>query len=243
MKYLFLDESGDHDLINIDEKYPIFVLAGCIFDAKDYKILTDNLNKFKQKIFENKKLILHYSDYTRNKKGFERIKNKAFREGFFNNLNKLILDSSCELLACIVDKNKHNEKYGYNANNPYLLSLNFIIERFVFYLKSVKEKGRIIAESRNPQLDNELELAYLNLKIDGTRYLTPKEIKDYLEGFVIKKKEENIPGLQLIDSMVTPIGRKYLKLRNYYLDYEIIKNKFRKNKCGKYKGYGLIIFP
>ncbi len=242
MKFLFLDESGDHDLINIDKKYPTFVLAGCIFNAESYKVLAKRLNDFKEKLFADKNLILHYSDYTRNRSGFEKIKNRSFREDFFYNLNKLILNSNCELLACIVDKNKHNEKYGYNANNPYLLSLNFIIERFVFYLKSIKEKGKIIAESRNPQLDNELELAYLNLKIDGTRYLTPKEIKDYLEDFTIKKKEENVSGLQLIDSMVT-IGRKYLKLRNYYINYEIIKSKFRKNKCGKYKGYGLIIFP
>ena len=110
-------------------------------------------------------------------------------------------------------------------------------------MKEINEKGKIIAESRNTQLDNELELAYLNLKIDGTRYLPPKQVTNNIKEFVIKKKEENIVGLQLIDSIVTPIGRKYLNLKNFYLEYENIKNKFRKNSCGKYKGLGLMIIP
>jgi len=84
----------------------------------------------------------------------------------------------------------------------------------------------------------------LNLKINGTSYLTPKEISNRIgNNFFIKKKEENIAGLQLVDSVVTPIGRRYLNLKNRYLDYELIKSKFRKTKCGKYSGYGLIVLP
>lgn len=45
MKYLFLDESGDHDLINIDKKYPIFVLAGCIIDVKNIKLSKVNFER------------------------------------------------------------------------------------------------------------------------------------------------------------------------------------------------------
>ena len=243
MRTLFLDESGDHDLINIDRNYPAFVLAGCILNIKDHKLLTEDLNNLKERLFGTKNLILHYADYTRNKNGFERVKEKYFRNVFFKGINDLIVNHDYELLACIVDKQKHNEKYGYNAMNPYLLSLNLIVERFIFYLKEINEVGKIIAESRNTQLDNELDLAYLNLKISGTRYLARKEITKYIQQFAIKKKEENIAGLQLVDSLVTPIGRKYLNLKNYYLEYDNIKGKFRKERCGKYKGNGLMILP
>jgi len=34
MKILYLDESGDHDLVNIDKNYPIFALSGCVLDNK-----------------------------------------------------------------------------------------------------------------------------------------------------------------------------------------------------------------
>lgn len=34
MKYLFLDESGSHDLAVIDPAYPVFVLGGAIIDGE-----------------------------------------------------------------------------------------------------------------------------------------------------------------------------------------------------------------
>ena len=37
MKIMFLDESGDHSLDKIDKSYPMFVLAGCIFDQEYYE--------------------------------------------------------------------------------------------------------------------------------------------------------------------------------------------------------------
>jgi hypothetical protein len=36
MKIMFLDESGDHSLDKVDDTYPVFVLAGCIFDFEYY---------------------------------------------------------------------------------------------------------------------------------------------------------------------------------------------------------------
>jgi hypothetical protein len=34
MKRMYLDESGNHDLLRIDQQYPIFVLGGVIVDAE-----------------------------------------------------------------------------------------------------------------------------------------------------------------------------------------------------------------
>ena len=62
-------------------------------------------------------------------------------------------------------------------------------------------------------------ILYLNLKINGTKFLRPKEITNNIQDFKIKKKDENIAGLQLIDTIITPIGRRYLGLKNYYLNY------------------------
>ena len=146
-------------------------------------------------------------------------------------------------MACIIDKIEHLKHYRYPIN-PYILSLEIIIEKFVMFLNKEKEQGMIIAESRNNQLDNELNLAFLDIKIRGTRFLNPSEIVDKIDNhFYIKRKEENVAGLQLIDSIITPIGRRYLGLKNRYLDYNIIKNKFNKHPCGRYRGYGLVILP
>ncbi len=243
MKILFLDESGDHNLTSPDPKYPLFVLAGCIMSEIYYNHSFNlRFNAFKQEMFE-RNIILHYIDYTRNQNGFERMVNKPFREKFYKGLNGIIKETEFTLISSIVDKLKHKEKYKALAIDPYTLSLEIIIERFVKLLEETKEKGIIIAESRGQQLDNELNLAFLDLKIRGTRFLRPKEVVDSIEAFNIRKKEENIAGLQFVDSLVTPVGRRYCGRKNFYIDYDAIKSKFRKIECGKYKGYGLIIVP
>lgn len=42
-KVMFLDESGDHNLKIIDSSYPLFVLAGCIFDLEYYNTVAEKL--------------------------------------------------------------------------------------------------------------------------------------------------------------------------------------------------------
>lgn len=243
MKILFLDESGDHDLINIDPLYPVFVLAGCMIDSIYLNsVLVPGLAKIKQDLFKTDKIILHFCDYTRNQNGFEKMSNKAFREEFYRRINELVKETDFRLIACIVDKNKHIKHYK-NAMDPYLLSLEMVLERFIIFLNSNNEQGMIIAESRGTQLDNQLNLAFLDLKIRGTRFLKPGEVVSAISDFKIKKKEENVAGLQLIDSIITPIGRRYLNKINYYLDYEVIKSKFNRHECGRYRGYSLVIFP
>ena len=244
MKFLFLDESGDHNLTTPDPQYPLFVLAGCVMSEDDCdNQLSFRMNDFKEKLFGTKNIVLHYVDYTRNKNGFEQMVDKEFREKFYDGLNKIIAETKFSLISCIVDKTKHKERYKNLAIDPYILSLEIIVERFVKSLVDANEKGFIIAESRGQQLDNEFNLVFLDLKIRGTRFLRPKDIVENVEGFTIRKKAENIAGLQLADSLVTPIGRKYCKRKNFYIDYDAIKSKFKKIECGKYKGYGLIIVP
>jgi len=214
MKILFLDESGDHNLLTIDETYPYFVLAGCIMDQKEHDAdFSSAVVKLKKDLFGTDKIILHYVDYTRNKNGFERVKEKDFREEFYRQLNDLLRKTEFTLLSSIIDKKRHKERYGTLALDPYNISLEVVIERFIRYLSK------------------------------GTSFLKPKDIRDRIENFVIRKKGENIPGLQLVDAVVTPIGRRYANRKNYYLDYNLIKSKFWKSSCGKYKGFGLVILP
>ena len=244
MKILYLDESGDHDLVNIDKNYPLFALGGCVLDSNYHdRVLKPAMNAFKEKTLGNTGIILHYADYTRDGVGFEKLSDKTHREGFYRELNKIIKDTDFTLIACIIDKTEHSKHYRYPIN-PYILSLEIIIEKFVMSLNKTNEQGSIISESRNPQLDNELNLAFLDIKISGTRFLSPTEIVNRIDNnFYIKRKEENIAGLQLIDSLITPIGRRYLNLKNRYIDYDVIKGRFHSHPCGRYKGYGLVIFP
>jgi hypothetical protein len=225
---MFLDESGDHNLEKIDGQYPVFALAGVIFDNLYYsKNAVPLVNKLKKKLFGRENIIFHTADISRNRNGFEKLKEAKFRGIFNTNLYKLL-----EML----------DKYGIAAVDPYLLSLEFLVERFIFSLDSRKDLGTIIAESRSPQLDNQLELAWLNLKIKGTRFLTPARVVDRIKEFKIVKKAKGVTGLEIADLVVSPIGRWVHKKEKKEL-FQIIQSKFRKGSDGKISGHGVVIFP
>jgi len=107
---------------------------------------------------------------------------------------------------------------------------------------NIPGSGLIIAERRDPTLDHELELAWLNLKIQGTRYFQAQQIESRILGLNLCAKCKNIAGLQLADLVVTPIGR-YVLGKPIKEDFNAIESKFRRNPSGKWQGYGLIVLP
>lgn len=246
---LFLDESGDHSLTKIDSQYPMFVLCGCIFDpAYHDDTATRLLNDFKVKLFGRMDIILHTADFTRNQKGFEQMREHEFRKHFFQALEEVVSALDYTIVACAIRKDAHTEKYGLEAIDPYLLSLSIVVERLVFECDRRRQEGILIAESRNPTLDNALELAFLNLKIQGTHYVSATRIKQRLKSLVFRNKQENVTGLQIADVVATPIGRRVLGKPTYasYSGgadfYKAFEGKFRKS-WGRYLGAGLVVLP
>ncbi|MBS0351104.1 MAG: DUF3800 domain-containing protein [Proteobacteria bacterium] len=68
------------------------------------------------------------------------------------------------------------------------------------------------------------------------------QIERRIIGLKLSAKSENIAGLQLADLVLTPIGR-YIMGKAIKEDFKIIESKFRRDKRGQWKGYGLIILP
>lgn len=144
-------------------------------------------------------------------------------------------------MACAIKKDEHFKKYGLAAIDPYMLSLDCLVERFVFELEAQGKQGIIVAESRNSILDNQLELAFLSLKVQGTSFVSASKIKQAITQLAIRDKKENVAGLQLADLIASPIGRHILGKRNQ-VDYKVIEEKYR-NQQGRYFGYGLVVLP
>jgi len=243
MKVMFIDESGDHNLSVIDPQYPLFVLGGVILD-KDYAEgeLTEKLAAFKYELFGRDDLILHTADISRNRNGFEQLKEPAFRRRFYDTLNRLVDELRFSVVACAVRKEQHLTQYGVAALDPYLLSLDVLVERFCMDIGDVENGGLIVAERRDSTLDHELDLAWLNLKIQGTRFMQAKQIERRVLALNLRDKKENLAGLQLADLVVTPIGRKVLG-KPVKEDYRIVEQKLRRSASGKIEGYGLVVLP
>jgi len=242
-KILFIDESGDHNLKDIDSQHPIFVLGGVIVDESyAYAEMTDKLNRFKTDLFGTSNIILHTADFTRQKNGFERMKEPEFCRDFYKKLNHLLSELNITIVACAIKKNFHIEKYGLEAIDPYHLSLNVLTERFCFDISDNKLKGNIIAEARDFTLDRQLESAWSNIKVSGTGFMRAVDINKSIDSLFLKRKDSKLAGLEIADLIVTPIARTLLG-RKSRVDIDIIKSKMRKNKFGEINGYGLVVLP
>lgn len=240
---MFLDESGDHNLSVIDPLYPMFVLGGVIVDQSYAEgELTQRMNEFKQALFGRINIVLHTADITRNRNGFEQLKEAKFRAHFYEKLNQLMRELKYSVVACTVHKLQHLSRYGVAALDPYMLSLDVLLEQFCFDIGRVNAGGVVVAEKRGATLDRQLELAWLNLKIQGTRFQKAIEIEKRITALNLRDKKDNLAGLQLADLVVTPIGRFVLG-KSSREDWHIVESKFRRNDFGEIDGYGLVSLP
>jgi uncharacterized protein DUF3800 len=225
-----------------------FVLCGVLMDEGYHnKDVTETLGVFKQRLFGRRDIILHTLDFTRNQVGFESMAQPDFRRMFYEDLEELIAGLDFEIVACVIQKQEHLQKYGLSALDPYILSLSILVERFIFETGSAG--GSIIAESRGDTLNNALELAFLDLKIRGTPFVSATKIRRRIHNFAIREKGENLAGLQLADVVATPIGRHVLGKKTYSAYskkgdfWQTVETKFRKDWKGKLEGTGLVILP
>lgn len=84
-----------------------------------------------------------------------------------------------------------------------------MVERFVLEIKNRGDAapGLIVAESRDETLDNELRLAWMELRTSGTGYITASEVRKHISELHIRNKNNDIAGLQIADLIVSPVGR------------------------------------
>lgn len=231
---MFIDESGDHNLDpkKVQSSYPIFILAGCVFDEEYYKErFTPRFNEFKKEFFGNDDLTLHMLELTRphrsKDKRYLKLREHEFRIKFYAALNKLIFETDFTLIACVIKKVDHVTKYGLEALDPYLLSFDRLLNKMIHGLKE-DQKAKLIAEKRNDNLDNQLELAWLNAKISGTAKVQATILKDKIEDLRMIPKSANEPGIQLADLVASPIGRHILNIQRklgHEIAFEVLEKK------------------
>jgi Protein of unknown function (DUF3800) len=235
MKYLFLDESGDHSLTRIDSQYPVFVLGGVVVDA-DYAAgeMARKLDRFKLDVLGTSDVTLHTADIVRARGAFETLKDVALRQRFYVALNHIMRELDYKVVACAIRKDAHLAAYGPAAPDPYMLSMSVLVERFCFEIAdSGDTRGHIVAERRGRAFDAALKLAWAAMEVRGTAYLPPSIIKERIAGLHLRDKKDRIAGLELADLVVSPIGRSVAGLPPRE-DFEIVREKLRR-RDGEYK--------
>jgi hypothetical protein len=241
--YLFIDESGDHGLKSIDESFPVFVLCGILFSEPDYFSFKREITDFKLNFWGNKNVIFHSRDIRKCQKEFQILFDNNVKLLFYNRLNNIITAANFTIIASVINKIEYIKKFGKLADDPYEISLSFLIESSIYLLDSfsVNDKElKIMLEKRGKLEDNKLASHFSKLKDNGTFFVDSSKLKNYNTEIFFKHKKDNVLGLELSDLIAYPIAKYVLDKSQTNPAFDIIADKFY-NKFGK--RFGLNIFP
>ena len=245
MKVMFLDESGDHSLEEnkIDKSYPMFVLAGCVFDFDYYvKTIEPEINALKVKYFGRSNIILRSYDIRKQKGEFVSLVDSKKRHEFYEAINQAMDKMEFTVIAAAINKIDHINHYSEPAN-PYSLSFRFILERAIMYLGRSFEQMIMRAESRETHNDRQLAVLYENFRQKGfSDFIKPDEVQKKLVDLSFNQKNQNVAGHQIADLVAYPIGKWVLDSTKENKPFVVIEKKLHR-KNGVYVNCGLKIFP
>lgn len=243
---VYVDESGDHSLAAIDQGYPVFVLAFCIFHKRHYsEAIIPAIEKLKFNYFGHDSVVLHETDIRKQRGDFKILSNKQRFDEFMARLTTIVEQSNFVLISCVVDKQRLSKQSG-DASNPYHVALDYCLQGlYDFLVEKGQEKRQthVIVECRGKKEDRELELEFRRVcDGQGIRAQTlPFEV-------VFANKQTNLAGLQLADLVARPVGISYLRPHQPNQAFDVLKAKFfceggRANAGSGYEGHGLVIYP
>ena len=247
MRYImFMDESGDHSLSSIDENFPIFCLVGCIFESAYYHhIARPRVDAFKKRLCGSTQVILHSRDIRKWNGSFSFLHDPKKRGSFCQASNALVGQLDFTILAVVIQKRALLTQYGGAADHPYHLSLEFIVERYSLMMRrrGKKRTGYILAESRGRVEDRLLDEEYERLHEYGSAY---QANLTNITGLWMRKKAENIVGLQIADLSAYPVAAKVLRPDKEQKAFDVLEGKLDAappSKGDTILGYGLKISP
>ena len=242
--FLFLDESGDHGLGNIDYSFPVFVLCGVLISDNAYQNMGSHILKLKKYFWNDKKVIFHSRDIRKCEGEFSLFFDLSLKEEFYRQLNAILMDSDYTVISSAIEKNNFLKQYGKLSNDVYEIALSFIVERAVFFLDAIHQpiKLHVIIERRGRLEDKKLEEHFQRLCANGTYYVNADRLKQYGLEISFKNKKDDIQGLQVADLVAYPTARYVIDPNRANPAFDIIKEKIYKNKKNN-KLFGLKIFP
>ena len=217
---LYIDESGDHSYRNVnqaqwDKRH--LCLLGCAFDIDYYRTtFCPAFEELKSRHFgsdPDDPVVLHREDMVARRGPFGILRDKDKAEAFRADFLKLVDETSVRIFAVVIDKiNTQPKQYGPIPFHPYHIGLLTLMERYCGWLNFMKATGDVLAESRGGREDLQLKAVYKAVHTGGTRYRATKFFTDVLTSkeLKIKKKEENIAGLQIADLLAYPARRRIL---------------------------------
>ncbi|OOW74923.1 3-deoxy-D-manno-octulosonic acid transferase [Xanthomonas axonopodis pv. martyniicola] len=242
---VFVDESGDHGMANIDPAFPLFVLSCCLISKRDYMAtVVPAIQRIKFATFGHDAVVLHEREIRRDIGHFAVLRDRAKKQAFLDALTDAVALAPMTIFAAVIDKRRLQDRQ--RGENPYEVSMRFCLERMYYRLSKqgqVAQAGEpltthVLCEARGRSEDQDLELAFR--RICGGDNFSGLELPF---DPVICDKKSNAIGLQLADLIARPIGTRQLHPLQPNRAWQVIEQKLDKDRTGRYLGYGLKCFP
>lgn len=146
------------------------------------------------------------------------------------------------VVACAIRKDEYLAANGGDSRDPYLLSLEVLVNSLCGHIGDAEDAAIIVAEKQGRLLDRQLQLAWLRLRTHGTHHVHCSQVQRRVSTLVLKSKSDNIAGLQLADLVVSPIGRSVLG-KTAHEDFQIVQRKLLRDSEGSPSDAALVILP
>lgn len=208
---LYLDESKSVD--------NIFVVGGFACNIKYEYLLENKLTKLKSRVWKNSEKraekVFHATDYV-----------KKYPKAFIE-LIKIVKEVNGTVFATVIKLDELTELFGtgYQKTNnptfalvedPFNIALEKVIENYTHYLYYKNAFGKTIYEARNTddmQWNNSPDFAlkkdYLKIIANnkGIGYVNDEALKLCNTNFSVRRKKEDLAGLQIADNIAYVIAR------------------------------------
>lgn len=227
---VYADESGDHGLVAIDPRFPVFALVFCVLRKAGYAAsVVPSVERFKFSIWGHDAVVLHEHDIRKSKGPFAvLLTDRELRDRFYGDLNGLVKAAPMTVFAAGVDKLSLRTRYA-DSRNPYRVALHFCMEQLHIMMSEERQHGRmvhVIFESRGRKEDRELELEFRRIAANNSgsgRSRLDFGLFDFQPVFV--PKAANSVGLQLADLTARPIALSHLRPNQSNRAFEIVRPK------------------
>lgn len=235
---VYVDESGDHSIVSINPRYPLFVLSFCIIRKDVYaRSISSELRMLKLSVFGHDMVIFHEQEI-RKKLGAFNALGKAQREHLLDSLTYLIAHSDFTIVPIIIDK-LALKRFGLDLPHVYHLAMRLGLEQVYKFLCSKEQKdlkSHIIFEARGRIEDLALEVEFRRICDGQNAFNKPLPFE-----IILADKKTNSAGLQLADMVARPIGLSVLRPSQSNRAFDILKEKIY--RADETNGLELFIYP
>ena len=232
----FVDESGDHGLVNIDPDSPFFILTAALYHVESY--LSNEIESLsrliKHAFWSHEGVILRSYDIRKKQGPFSICTDSKTRDQLRAALCRAYDSSSCKIISSVINKPAHNEQYHHPVD-PYEISIGFVLERVFLETRTA---CKFIFESRGKKEDGIVRDWFASI-VGGSNALNktlPFDIN-------FARKQDNVIGLRMADMACHPILSHVQKGENDRPDWVAVRSCIRSSPQGVIQGWGLKVFP